>query len=90
MIAWDRFGEADWDGWAGATPFDDGSEPLIACLTTFDAVAIHDASGLAVYVGDDLETCYSWRGDAETGKQALTAVAGVSDLTAVGFIREDN
>jgi len=54
-----RFTKNDWDGFAGATHFADGADPLIAYIkiafpeAQYDAVLVVDGEGIAVMACDD-------------------------------------
>jgi len=49
---WRRFTDADWDGFCGATPFENGDEPWIADIWCDgeEATVVADAQGMGVYV----------------------------------------
>lgn len=76
-----RFTKADWQGYSGATPFPDGTDPVIG----FDdrLIAIADSEGLYVELYD---------ADADCTTAAWLACSGlpvgIAELAVVGVMTE--
>jgi hypothetical protein len=79
-----RFDKHDWDGFAGAEPFRDGTDPFICDGAKF--VAIADVQGINVICGKSLEGhgggwLKGWEFSApEIAKAALFGVCAMLDL----------
>ena len=73
-LQWRRFAPGDWDAYGGAEAFPSGGEPWLAELEVDGeyAVAILDATGLAVVAGDELDVWTAPR--AEASFEALGAL----------------
>ena len=68
------FNESDWMGYAGAEPFDDGSQPTIDEAGGF--VVIVDRSGITAQLDlDATNGCYSSRLLIENNQKAATILA---------------
>lgn len=79
MLKLREFNDNDWNGFAGATKFNDGSQPQIAEDDNFTVVA--DRTGVDVYIQDD---CYIWN-VSNTSKKVILVVAHalVDDLNTI-------
>jgi hypothetical protein len=86
------FTEHDWDGFAGAEKFKDGSNPLIG--SDCKALVIADRDGIYVWLDED-ENAMGWALDLKTAtKRAILIVAEnlpdpltEKDLEELGFER---
>ncbi len=83
-IAWKRFASDDWDAFCGAESFPGGGAPWLADLSVDGeyAVAILDASGLQLVVGDDLDVWCDGGANA-TSFEALGALR--PEMTSLGL-----
>ena len=52
-LIFQTFTEGDWDAFAGAEPFQDGTDPLIAQAPESDAVVIVSGQGMQIVFGDE-------------------------------------
>jgi hypothetical protein len=92
-LAWKRFTEGDWMGFAGAEPFADGTDPLLAELHVDGqpALAIFDATGIRVVVFEgECEQLVLFTLPADRAAQVIALLPESTTMsTLVGFGFED-
>ena len=86
-----RFSQDDWDGFAGAERFKDGSNPFIVENDNFYAVG--DVTGISLWFVDEDDDCWNLNLDNPAPKlistilESLPEIPSVKDLKALGFGR---
>lgn len=91
MVAWGEFDGFDWNAYAGAERFPDGSPPRIGFLEVDRVLvtAVHDAAGLVVFLDEDGDECLTIPDDPHEARavaEVLPEHTSRETLLALGFM----